>query len=92
MRDTQKEAETYTKGEADSCREPDTRLDPRTLGSHPELKADAQSLSHPVAPTSVVYLSYNWKIAPLNPFAYFTRPTLSPLAATDSFSLMFFSL
>ena len=25
-------------------------LDPRTLGSHPELKADVQSLSHPGDP------------------------------------------
>ena len=28
-------------------REPDVRLDPRTLGSWPELKADVQPLSHP---------------------------------------------
>ena len=32
------------------CEEPDTGLDPRTLGSHPELKADTQSLSHPDVP------------------------------------------
>ena len=31
------------------CREPNTGLDPRTLGSHPEPKADAQLLSHPSA-------------------------------------------
>ena len=30
--------------------EPDAELDPRTLGSHPEPKADAQPLSHPGAP------------------------------------------
>ena len=29
-------------------REPDVGLDPRTPGSRPELKADAQPLSHPV--------------------------------------------
>ena len=28
------------------CREPDAELDPRTLGSQPELKADAQPLSY----------------------------------------------
>ena len=28
------------------CGEPDMSLDPRTPGSHPELKADAQPLSH----------------------------------------------
>ena len=31
--------------------EPDAGLDPRTLGSHPEPKADAQPLSHPGIPT-----------------------------------------
>ena len=30
-----------------SCREPNVGLDPRTLGSCPEQKADAQPLSHP---------------------------------------------
>ena len=34
----------------DPCREPDARPDPRTPGSCPELKADAQPLSHPGAP------------------------------------------
>ena len=29
------------------CREPNVELDPRTLGSHPEPKGDAQPLSHP---------------------------------------------
>ena len=33
------------------CKEPDAGLNPRTLGSRPELKADAQPLSHPGAPT-----------------------------------------
>ena len=32
------------------CGEPDAGLDPRTPGSCPELKADAQPLSHPGAP------------------------------------------
>ena len=32
------------------CRVPDVELDPRTLRSCPELKADAQPLSHPGAP------------------------------------------
>ena len=31
------------------CREPDAGLDPRTLGSRPELKVDTQPLSHPAA-------------------------------------------
>ena len=33
------------------CREPDAGLYPRTPGSHPEPKADAQPLSHPGIPT-----------------------------------------
>ena len=32
------------------CGEPNVGLDPRTLGSQPKLKADAQSLSHPGIP------------------------------------------
>ena len=31
------------------CREPDVGLNPGTSGSRPELKADAQPLSHPGA-------------------------------------------
>ena len=31
------------------CGEPDAGFDPRTLGSHPVPKADAQTLSHPGA-------------------------------------------
>ena len=50
MRDMQREAETQAEGEAGSLWEPDVVLDPRTLGSLPEPKADAQPLSHPGAP------------------------------------------
>ena len=32
------------------CKEPNMGLDPGTLGSRPEPKADVQSLSHPGAP------------------------------------------
>ena len=46
MRDTQREAETYVEGEAAPCREPDVGLNPRTLGTRPEPKANAQPLSH----------------------------------------------
>ena len=49
MRDTQREAETQAEGEVGSqgawC-----GLDPRTLGSWPEPKADVQPLSHPGVP------------------------------------------
>ena len=37
-------------------REPDVGLDPRTLGSHPRLKADAQPLSHPGAPCFINFI------------------------------------
>ena len=37
-----------------SCREPDVGLDPRTLGSLPEPKPDAQSLSHQ-APQNIMW-------------------------------------
>ena len=51
MRDMQREAETQAEGEAGSLWEPDVVLDPRTLGSLPEPKADVQPLSHPGALT-----------------------------------------
>ena len=36
-----------------SCREPNVRLDPGTVESHPEPKADVQLLSHPGIPMSL---------------------------------------
>ena len=51
MRNTQRKAETKAEGEAEgSYREPNVGLNPRTLGSQLEPKADAQPLSHPGAP------------------------------------------
>ena len=49
MRDTQRERERQREKQA-PYREPDVGLDPRTLGSRPELKADAPPRSHPGAP------------------------------------------
>ena len=40
------------------CREPDAGLDPRTLGSCPEPKADVQLLSHPGVPPFVFLWSF----------------------------------
>ena len=48
--ETQRKAETQVEEEAGSCGEPDVGLDPRTPGSCPEPKTDAQSLSHPGVP------------------------------------------
>ena len=54
MRDTERErgreAETQAEGEAAPCREPDVGLDPRTPGSRPGPKADAQPLGNPGIP------------------------------------------
>ena len=49
MKDTDRERETKTRQREKQapCREPDVGIDPGTGGSHPELKADIQSLRHP---------------------------------------------
>ena len=48
MRCTEKQRHRQREKEA-PCGEPDVGLDPRTLESGPELKADTQPLSHPVS-------------------------------------------
>ena len=49
MGDTQREAETQQRErQAPPCKDPDAGLNPRTLESHPEPKADAQPLSQQV--------------------------------------------
>ena len=45
--------ETEAEGEEAPCRVPGAALDPRTLGSQLEPKADAQPLSPPGAPRSI---------------------------------------
>ena len=51
MRDTHKERQRHRQREKQApFREPDVGLDPRTPGSRPELKADAQPLSHSGVP------------------------------------------
>ena len=52
MKDTEKEreAETQAEGEAGSLQGSNAGLNPRTLGSLPEPKTDAQPLTHPGAP------------------------------------------
>ena len=49
MRDTERQRHRQREKQA-PCREPNVGLDPGTPGSHPEPKADAQSLSHPGVP------------------------------------------
>ena len=51
MRDRERERQRDRPREKQaSCWKPDMGLDPRTPGSHPESKADAQPLSHPGVP------------------------------------------
>ena len=47
MRDTERQRQREKQA---LCREADAELDPRTLGSGTEPKADTQPLSHPGAP------------------------------------------
>ena len=53
MRDIEREREKQRHRQREKqalCREPDVGLDPGTLGSRSELKADAQPLSNPGIP------------------------------------------
>ena len=52
MRDTEKGRDIHKQREKQApCREPDVELNPGTLRSLPEPKADVQLLSHPGVPT-----------------------------------------
>ena len=58
-RDTQRERKKQRHRQREKqvpCREPNAGLDPVTLGSGPELKADVQLLSHPGIP--ILHNSY----------------------------------
>ena len=58
MRDTHRERQRHRQREKQAPHEkPDAGLNPRTLGSRPEPKADAQPLSHPGAPQLPIYMS-----------------------------------
>ena len=61
MRDTERERQRHRQREMQAPhREPDVRLDPRTPGSQPELKADTQLLSYPGVPnTSALNQAYS---------------------------------
>ena len=62
MRDTERERQRHRQREKQApCREPDVGLDPGTPGSHPELKAEAQLLSPPRCPLTLL-LKYILKL------------------------------
>ena len=54
--ETHRERQRYRQREKQApCGEPDAGLDPGTLGSHPELKADAQPLNHLGVPGQLIF-------------------------------------
>ena len=55
MRDTER-ARDIAEEEAGSLQGADVGLNPRTLGSRPEPKADTQPLSHPDIPKKGIFL------------------------------------
>ena len=56
-REREKERQRHGQREKPApCKEPNAGLDPGTLGSHPEPKADAQPLSHPGVPILVTFI------------------------------------
>ena len=57
MRDTERKRQRHKQREKQApCREPDVGLDPKTPGSHPGPKAEAQLLSHPGIPKSHILI------------------------------------
>ena len=74
-RDTQREPETWEREKQAPYGEPDVGLDPGTLGSWPEPKADAQPLSH-----QGVHLQNIFTTGLLGPDGMLTYSLLSVLA------------
>ena len=65
MRDPPTQRQRHRQREKQAlCREPNVGFDPRTPGSHPEPKADAQPLGHPGVPIlqSIVRFSVGDKL------------------------------
>ena len=60
MRDTERERQRENQA---PCKEPDMKLDPRTPGSHPELKAGTKLLSHPGFPNYCSLLEWSHMIS-----------------------------
>ena len=60
MRDTERQAETQAEGEADSSWGAQWETRSQDSGSRLEMKADAQPLSHPGVPRSVLKTGLSW--------------------------------
>ena len=61
MKDTHTQRQRHRQRENQAPRgELDVELCPRTPGSQPEPKADAQTLSHPWVPISVLFFFLTW--------------------------------
>ena len=59
MKDTETERQKHRQREKQApCGEPDVGLDPRTLGSPPEQKADAQPLRHSGVPIIKILIKF----------------------------------
>ena len=62
MRDTEREKQRHRQREKQAPHGgPDAGFDPRTPGSHPGVKADAQLLSHPGVPVFRFLMARNIK-------------------------------
>ena len=54
MRDIERGRKRHREEKQAPCKKPDAGLDPGTLGSRPEPKADTQPPSHPGVPNKVI--------------------------------------
>ena len=72
MRNTERQRQRQRQREKQTpCREPNVGLNPPTPGSRPELKADAQLLSHPGVPKNRFLKNQNTPIGMLFLFPLF---------------------
>ena len=63
MRDKERERQRHRQREKQPpCGEPNAGLDPRTPGSRPEPKTEAQPLSYPGIPVVMINMTKQWEI------------------------------
>ena len=81
INNTEREVETQAEGESGSSQGPWCETQSQNLGSRPELKADAQPLSHPGIPVvPCLALGYNYRSqAQLQESSYFSLDLLREL-------------